>query len=177
MNGWLGSPTPGGWRIICMQQPLAPASCLELLKESTLWKLALRCVPSWFPVPACGIGDILTALQASSGKCGGAERARWERPGVRMKRAQNGLCQPLLKAGWDHDCRYPPVPSAEPGQHSETKGWHLPRRPVRACRAAPGPGSLPIPWWSIIFPWGRREGEMNTAMRGSLRLIKFDLLP
>lgn len=94
-------------------------------------------------VPTCGIGEILTALQASSVKCGGAKRAGWERPGVRMKWAQNGLCQPLLKAGWDHDCRYPPVPSAEPGQHSKTKGWHLLRSPVRDCRAAPGPGSLP----------------------------------
>lgn len=78
-----------------MQTALGPCILSGTLEGKHLVETSPEIVsPHGSPVPAHGIGEILTALQASSVRCGGAERARWERPGVRMKRAQNGLCQP-----------------------------------------------------------------------------------
>ena len=51
----------------------------------------------------------------------------------------------LLKAGWDHACTYPPVTSAEPGQHSKTEMGHL-EEASEGLEAELGPGSVPILW-------------------------------
>lgn len=77
-----------------MQTALGPCILSGTLEGKHLMETSPEIVsPHGSPVPACGIREILTALQASSVKCGGAE-SRVGEAWVRMKRAQSGLCQP-----------------------------------------------------------------------------------
>lgn len=182
MIGWLASSIPSGWKRICTQR-LVPWVLLEL-GTKTLWSapcsgahLTLSWCPLWVPqaLHMAQEKSCRSCRQAPSGRCGGAEGAKWERPGVRMKRAQDGLCwSPLLEASWACDCRYPLVTSTEPGQPQRTKGCNISRKPMSSWRTEPGSGPLPILWWSIIFPEERREKESSTALKGSSRWMKFD---
>lgn len=182
MMGWLASSIPSEWKRICTKR-LVPWVLLEL-GTKTPWNAPcsgahLDRNKPWAGVPSefhvAEEKPCRSCKQAPSGKHGGAEGARWERPGVWIKRAQDELCwSPLLEAGWARDCRYTLVTSTESGQPHKTKGCDIPRKPMSSWRAEPGSGPLPILWWSIIFPEGRRGKESSTALRGSLRWIKFD---